>query len=615
MGVQKICTIKPLVEKEVTMSGMSVVAPSGAKVYNITAGKTLPDWLTGKNKKKLRKDNDFNQRIQLLQDFEFNGACQQVRVSPDGHYVAAVGTYPPRLKIYTVEELSMKCERGMDPQVVSFSFLSDDYRKLALLQADRHIELHAQYGTHHRIRLPKFGRAMIYDASTAQLCTAAAGSDIYRLDLQSGCFRESFRSTSQEGNNCIAQHPDHLLIASGGDSGIVECFDVRQVDRVGHLNLAKSVGAGAITSVAFDPRDTMRLAVGTEGGVVMLYDIRSSQPVLVKDHQYELPVHGVQFHGDFCVSTDARICKIWDKHTGYAHANIESENNINHATLIPDSGLMFLGQQKDKVDIYYLPGLGAAPFWCSFLDNLTEELEQSEDTVIYDDYKFITRQELESFGLHKLIGTPYLRAYMHGFFMDARLYRKVFDMADPYGYKEYVQDRIKKKREEQQASRITKRSKAPKVNRHFHERYLQDLKGDDRFGDLMKKSDFEIDPNDKAYQKPPAPSSSHDPEDLDDDQDNWNGQEEEEARPSQTQWKKSAAQKSRMSTPVKQDRRFVKDLKAPKQKMDKREKSLRVSLSSRVQSAKEHQNNRDSRVGRRGPSRNMEFSFVPESSK
>jgi len=514
-----------------------------------------------------------------------------------------------------VEELSMKCERGMDSQVLSFSFLSDDYKKLALLQADRHIELHAQYGTHHRIRLPKFGRAMIYDASTAQLCTAAAGSDIYRLDLHTGCFQESFRSVSQEGNNCIAQHPDHLLIAAGGDAGVVECFDVRQVDRVGHLNVGKNMGSGAITAVAFDPKDTMRMAIGTEGGVVMLYDIRSSQPLLVKDHQYELPVHGVQFHGDYCVSTDARICKIWDKHRGHAHANIESEHNINHATLIPDTGLMFLGQQKDKVDIYYLPGLGAAPFWCSFLDNLTEELEESEDTVIYDDYKFITRQELESFGLNKLIGTPYLRAYMHGFFMDARLYRKVFDMANPYGYKEYVQERIKKKREEQQASRITKRSKAPKVNRHFHERFLQDLKEDDRFSDLMKKSDFEIDPNDDAYQKPPASSSSAQAEDEGVEvAGDWDEEEEEEPRRHTHQKKKGAMQNTRKSTPVKSDSRFVKNLKAPKQ-MDKREKSLRVSLGSRVQSAKERQHLRDSRAALRGPSRNMEFSFVPESSK
>ena len=67
--------------------------------------------------------------------------------------------------------------------------------------------------------------------------------------------------------------------------------------------------------------------------------------------------------------------------------------------------------------------------------------------MIYDDYKFVTKNELEAMGLTKMIGTPYLRAYMHGFFMDLRLYRKVKDITNPFGYKEYIKERIKEKRE------------------------------------------------------------------------------------------------------------------------------------------------------------------------
>jgi ribosome biogenesis protein ENP2 len=33
---------------------------------------------------------------------------------------------------------------------------------------------------------------------------------------------------------------------------------------------------------------------------------------------------------------------------------------------------------------------------------------------IYDDYKFVTRQELEELGLEHLEGTNLLRGYMHG---------------------------------------------------------------------------------------------------------------------------------------------------------------------------------------------------------
>lgn len=51
-------------------------------------------------------------------------------------------------------------------------------------------------------------------------------------------------------------------------------------------------------------------------------------------------------------------------------------------------------------------------------------MEESEIMTVYDDYKFITREELDDLGLEHLVGSKLLRAYMHGFFMDARLYRK-----------------------------------------------------------------------------------------------------------------------------------------------------------------------------------------------
>lgn len=74
----------------------------------------------------------------------------------------ATGIYAPSVKIFDASELSMKCERGLDSEVVQFQILSPDYSKLAFLCADRNIELHAQYGKHFKIRIPKFGRDMLY---------------------------------------------------------------------------------------------------------------------------------------------------------------------------------------------------------------------------------------------------------------------------------------------------------------------------------------------------------------------------------------------------------------------------------------------------------------------
>ena len=50
-----------------------------------------------------------------------------------------------------------------------------------------------------------------------------------------------------------------------------------------------------------------------------------------------------------------------------------------------------------KMCVYYIPQLGPAPRWASFLENLTEELEEGATTRgVYEDYKFVSRQELST---------------------------------------------------------------------------------------------------------------------------------------------------------------------------------------------------------------------------
>lgn len=48
---------------------------------------------------------------------------------------------------------------------------------------------------------------------------------------------------------------------------------------------------------------------------VLIYDLRSNQPLLVKDHFYNLPIKSLNFHDqlDLVVSADSKIIKIWNK--------------------------------------------------------------------------------------------------------------------------------------------------------------------------------------------------------------------------------------------------------------------------------------------------------------
>ena len=103
---------------------------------------------------------------------------------------------------------------------------------------------------------------------------------------------------------------------------------------------------------------------------------------------------------------------------------------------------MVAGEQS-RVMTFFVPRLGPAPRWCSFLENLTEELEETSGQTVYEDFKFVTKSEVEEIGATGLIGTPMLRAYMHGFFMEMKLYNKLRAVSKPFEYEEYRRKKIK----------------------------------------------------------------------------------------------------------------------------------------------------------------------------
>jgi len=79
--------------------------------------------------------------------------------------------------------------------------------------------------------------------------------------------------------------------------------------------------------------------------------------------------------------------------------------------------------------------------------------------------RFVTRGDLSRLGLDHLLGSPLLRAYMHGFFMDARLYSKAAAAAQPHAYEAWRAAKVAQKLEEERQGRISVARKLPKVGR------------------------------------------------------------------------------------------------------------------------------------------------------
>ncbi|OQS06378.1 nucleolar protein 10 [Thraustotheca clavata] len=535
------------------MSGLSAQSLNGVKVYNLSAGKTLPQWLAQKTKKALSRDEEYRRRLELVQDFTFPIASHCVTMSPDGNYIIATGTYPPIVKVYDVRDLSMKFERRLDSQVQKLVCLSEDFGKLAFLQMDRSIALHAPYGTHTDVRIPKFGRDMVYHRGNCDMYVGASDSEIYRVNLDQGQFLAGLQ-TDMNAVNVVKINPVHQLLGAGGENGVVEMWDTRNQTRVGSLNVAQDV---PISALSFDT-DGLTFAIGTHTGEVRLYDLRSSTPLLTKKHQYQLPIVDLTFHegpSKQILSSDAKCIKIWDKTNGKLFTNLETSADINDVCVVRGgaghSGVLMVAGEQERVMSYYIPELGIAPKWCSFLDNLTEELEEEASTTVYDDYKFVTRAELANLGLNHMIGTPLLKAYMHGFFMDARLYAKVNAVAAPMAYDTWRKEKVQQKVKEKQANRITIQRRLPKVNRALAEQLVSGKKskksaqeaqeaqeepdfdnplGDDRFAKMFTSTDFEVDEESETYRAmhPNAHFTKRKKEeDMDSDDD---GDDEEEGR-------------------------------------------------------------------------------------
>ena len=413
------------------------VDASGVSVYNLSEGKSMPQFMSDlARRQKLKRDEGLRKRITIVQDFEFSSASSRIKVSEDGEFCVATGVYPPSAQIFEFDQLSLKVDRRVDSEIVQFEILDGDYSKLALLEADRSIELHAKFGAHYKTRIPRHGRDMCYDSVACDLLICGDSDEVWRLNLEQGTFQQSLTasglsegSAAKKGSlddvisgiNVLAINDEHRLVVAGTQDGIIYCFDPRARKAVSRLDVgaqaelkvsngrftpatseAKAAGATAnpveVTALEF-ASDALTLGVGTDCGEVMLFDLRSARTMQRKRHNYGLPIHTVRFFDDpvgggrggasqerLVISADAKVVKMWERNTAKNWGHIECMTDSTDLCLVPDSGMLFLTGQQPRIMNYFLPALGPAPHWVTYLDNLTEELEETA-TELYDDYK------------------------------------------------------------------------------------------------------------------------------------------------------------------------------------------------------------------------------------
>ncbi|XP_024029334.1 nucleolar protein 10 isoform X2 [Morus notabilis] len=511
---------------------------NGVDIYTITSQqRSIPSWLgNNKNQKSSRRVKQNTDVVALLQDLWFETATTKIRATPDGEYLIASGIYPPQVKVYELSQLSMKFERHLESEIIDFEILDDDYSKLAFLCTDRSICFHAKYGKHYSLRIPRMGRDITYDCWSCDLLCAASSPDVYRINLEQGQFLSSL-ATQSPALNVVSRSKVHGLVACGGDDGYVECFDIRTKPSIGRIDAVAPAGDidQEVTAIEFDGDGGFLMAVGSSAGKVLIYDLRSSHPLRVKDHMYDSPILDIKWHRTLnsqqpkLITSDNHIVRIWDPETGEGMTSIEpGGGRINDTCVFPGTGLILLALDSRQIPAYFIPDLGPAPKWSPRLQNWEElELEENKEAVVYDNYKFLTREDLDRLNLTNLIGTNLLIAVMHGFFIDHRLYKKAKELANPFSYDEYIEQKKQEKMEKERANRIAPKRKLPKVNRNLAQKILDneeadsekkdnddkdtkktskkkktlgsDIFKDERFAKMFENKDFQIDELSQEY--------------------------------------------------------------------------------------------------------------------
>ena len=178
------------------------------QVYNVSGGKSLPQWLSEKKKESLRKDDEFRRRIELVQahtpdmspfrsrrlhprphrcrgcthplltrhrrlrpsfltqELEFPCSSQRAKVSPDGQFLAVSGIHPPQIKVYELSQLALKFERHVLAEIVDFQACSLG-RRFPTIVFYRAFSLNRAFYSN-----PAIARA-VHPASPASACRAA----------------------------------------------------------------------------------------------------------------------------------------------------------------------------------------------------------------------------------------------------------------------------------------------------------------------------------------------------------------------------------------------------------------------------------------------------------
>ena len=216
--------------------------------------------------------------VSVVHNFVFPEHCNALEITKNRESVIGIGAYKPCMAVFDLADQSQKLERNTEEESICMAIVGEDWKKIAMLHKNGKIEFHSQYGKHAIVELPRDCRDMKADTVRGEVVAVGQASYIYRFSTEEGKYKAPV-SLQHTNNSSIALNTVHSVYNVCTYTGSSTLKDARAQAHIKTLTL--STGA---TSTAFSD-DGIFCSIGTETGQIVLYDMRSTTPLMTKDHK------------------------------------------------------------------------------------------------------------------------------------------------------------------------------------------------------------------------------------------------------------------------------------------------------------------------------------------
>ncbi|AEA38836.1 nucleolar protein 10 (nucleomorph) [Cryptomonas paramecium] len=308
--------------------------------------------------------------IKLSVDFNFPSVIKKTQLTQDGSFLISYGEYPPQIRCFDLNSLSLKFQRTVDHEVKDFCVLSRNWEKFVLLKSNKCLEFHCKKGYYYQIKIPKISNFLFFDKYNNILYIFSTENEIFKFDINQGKFTKSIKSSFAHPITSATEAFSNCLIGTGNSKSIVEIWDLRinkfSINKINNQIYIRKKTFNGISSLQFCKENINRIYSGFFSNEILIQDMRMTKPLILKKFKKKGTVLSLQKieKKELVLCANEKTIKIWNERNGKTIITIKPKKQINHIYRENASGVIFISMMTSNIGCMYVSLLGSTPSWC-----------------------------------------------------------------------------------------------------------------------------------------------------------------------------------------------------------------------------------------------------------